>query len=75
MNIFVVINNDYYFFLISFVLSFILLAIGSRINKMRISFFNCIKISLLSSIVSIIMYKLYSYLNLNTSEKILSSIN
>ena len=48
-------NTPYKIFIFSFILAFIILSIESRINKRKISFKNCLKISLLSAIVAIII--------------------
>jgi hypothetical protein len=55
-------NIPYKLFIFSFVISFILLSIESRINKRNISFKNCLKISLLASTVSIIILYINNFI-------------
>ena len=63
-----VLNNSYELFIFSFVLTFIIISIESRISKRIISFKNCLKISLLSSIVVLIIVNLKHFIESHSEE-------
>ena len=64
-----VLNNSWELFIFSFVLTFLIISIESRISKRTVSFRNCLKISILSSIVVLIIVNLKSVIESQSLEE------
>ena len=65
-----ILNNQWELFIFSFVLAFVIISIESRFNKRKISFKNCLKISILSSVVVLIVVKLKDFVNSQNSSQL-----